>query len=372
MITVILIGYISLVYLAFKVIKIKISPVTIATASLIGVFLMTGVLVAWKMSAPLSGQMFLQRRVLLVNPDVREFVSKVYVKGNDLVEKGTPLFEITPDRFQDALDQASAELEAAKSTVSQMQADIEAAEAKVKKSAADTATAKANFDTATTLDKANPGAIAKLKLEEAQQNYLAAQANDNVSAAQLKQATFSLAAAKHSVDVSKSAVNVAQFNRDHCTYSSPINGQVINWQITEGTPAARWRFTSIGTIQDFADTTIVAIFPQNQLMNVKAGNVVEIAFKSRPGQIVTGKIETVIKYTGEGQFMPTLDIPIAANIGSKGALAVAIKLDDAELAKKLPLGAAGTTAVYTDVGKTWQIITKITVRIKSWVNYLPM
>ena len=42
------------------------------------------------------------------------------------------------------------------------------------------------------------------------------------------------------------------------------------------------------------------------------------------------------------------------------------------LDKKLPLGAAGTTAIYTKFANAFHIITKITVRIKAWTNYLPI
>jgi len=189
--------------------------------------------------------------------------------------------------------------------------------------------------------------------------------------AELKQSNFSLAAAKHSIDVAQSALNTANFNREQCTYRSPVDGQVMNLQITEGTPVARWRFVSAGTVMDLSDTRIAAVFPQNLLKNVEVGNHAEIAFKSMPGQVVAGKVEAIIKYTGEGQFMPTGYLPEAASVGSKGFLIVRIRLDDEDLAKKLPLGAAGTTAIYTDVGTPFHVITKITVRIKGWMNYLP-
>ena len=81
MITVIALGYCVLVFVAFKVIKIKVSPISIAAAGLIGVFLLTGVVVAWKMSAPMSDQVFVRRRILTIIPDVEEFVSKVHVKN---------------------------------------------------------------------------------------------------------------------------------------------------------------------------------------------------------------------------------------------------------------------------------------------------
>jgi len=319
----------------------------------------------------MTQQMFLRRHVLQIVPDVREFVSKVHVKGNQRVKKGDPLFEILPDRYQNAVDQATADLAAAESTVSQLKAALEAAEASVKKSKANTAVAKLNLQTALNLQKSSAGAIAKLKVEEAEDGYRAAQANDKVAEASLKQTNFSLAAARHSVDVAAAALKTANFNRQRCTYTSPVDGQVMNFQIREGTPSARWRFTSSGTVMDLSDTAIAAVFPQNLLKNVKSGNDAEIAFKSMPGQIATGKVETVIKYTGEGQFVPTGVLPEAASIGSKGFLVVRIRLDDEELARKLPLGAAGTTAIYTEVGKPFHVITKITVRMKGWMYYLP-
>ena len=208
------------------------------------------------------------------------------------------------------------------------------------------------------------------KIQETQAAYRAARADDKVQAASLKQAQLSFDAAKYSVDVSKAALDTANFDLERCNFVSPVDGQVVNWQIREGTPVARWRFAGAGTVQDFADNAILAIFPQNLLKNVKAGNEVEIALKSRPGQIVTAKVKEVVKYTGEGQFAPTALLPSAANVGSQGFLAVKIYLDDEQLAKQLPLGAAGTTAIYTDFGKPFHVITKITVRIKAWIYQL--
>jgi multidrug resistance efflux pump len=370
MITVLTIGYLACVVVAFKVIKIKVTPVTVAIAAFLGVVMLGGVTIGWKQAAPMTEQMILWRRVLQVVPDVREFVSKVHVKPDQKVKKGDPLFEILPDRFQDAVDEANAQLTAATATVSQLEAGVKVAEAAVKQSEADTAAAKAELDTALSIAKSEAAAIAKLKVEETQAAYRAAMADDKLKEASLKQAQFSLVAAKQSVDVTKASLNTANFNLTRCTFVSPVDGQVVNWQIREGTPVARWRFTGAGTVQDFADNSVLAVFPQNLLTNVKPGNAVEIAFKSRPGQIATGKVDEVVEYTGEGQFTPNAMLPSAADIGSQGFLVVRIYLDDEALAKELPLGAAGTTTIYTDFGEPFHLISKITVRIKAWTYKL--
>ena len=371
MLTVLLLGYVGIVLAAFKLIKIKVNAVTIAVSVVGGIFLLGTVAIVWKQAAPITKQMFLRRKVVQINPDVREFVTKVYVAPDQPVKKGDPLFEVKPDRFQAAVNQTTAQLAAAKATVSQLTSGVAAAEAAVKQSQADTATAKAQLDTAAALAKTQPGAVAKLQIEEAQQGYRAAQADDKVKEASLKQTKFSLAAAEHSVTAAQSGLDTAKFNLTRCTFVSPVDGQVVNWQIREGTPVARWRFTSVGTIIDDSDTAIIGIFPQNQLNNVKESNLVEIAFKSRPGEVATGKVDAVVNYTGEGQLMPGSKIPSAVSIGSKGYLAVRIVLDDEKLAKELPLGAAGSIAIYSDFGKPFHVITKITIRINGWMNYLP-
>jgi multidrug resistance efflux pump len=364
--------YVGCVFVAFRVIKIKPTPGHIAVAVLVGVFMLGGIVICWNQVSPMTQQMIVRRRVLQIAPDVREFVSKVHVKSDQRVSKGDPLFDILPDRFQNAVNQAQADLAAANSTVSQLEAGVAAAEAAVRKSEADTRMAKAQMDTALDVQESSAGAIAKLRVQEEQSAYNAAVANQKVAQASLKQVRFSLEAARGSADVAQAALNLANFNLGRCTYRSPVDGQVMNFQITEGTPVARWRFTSNGTVMDFADTAVIAIYPQNLLKNVKAGNTVEIAFKRRPGEIATGKVEMVIKYTGEGQFLAEQKLPEAASVGSKGFLAVRIHLDDPELARKLPLGAAGTVAIYTDSGKPFHLISKVALRMKAWLYYTPL
>jgi membrane fusion protein (multidrug efflux system) len=303
---------------------------------------------------------------------VREFVTKVHVKSNQIVSKGEPLFEISKQRFKNAVDQATATLDAAGSTISQLEAMVTAAEATIKKSVADIGIAKAVLDTAKRLQRSSPAAVAKLTIAEAEASYDTAQAAGEVAIAALKQDQASLAGAKDSADVARAALKQAQFNLSQTTYRSSVDGLIMNFQVREQTPVARWQLTSVGTIMDLSATRIVVIYPQNLLKYVKSGDKAEIAFMRKPGSIATGTVDAVVQYTGEGQFVASGTLPVAATVGSKGLLAVRIRLDDKDLAKTLPLGAAGTTAIYTDFGKPFQIISKIALRIKGWLYYLPI
>jgi multidrug resistance efflux pump len=256
--------------------------------------------------------------------------------------------------------------------VSQLEASVAAAEAAVKKAEADTGVARAEIDTAEKLKRSSPGAVSKLRIASATASYLAALANYNKSNTDLVETRSSLGAAMDAVDDAVAQLRTAEFNLASTIYRSPVDGRVVNFQIREGTPAARWQFTAIGTIVDHSDNAVLAIYPQNLLKNVASGDEVEIAFRRHPGTIATGKVDTVIKYTGEGQFLAKDSLPVVATVGSKGFLAVRIHLDDEELAKELPLGASGATAIYSGFGKPFHIISKIALRMKGWLFYLPV
>ena len=205
MIVILTLLYLGLVYAAFKYIKIKVNPISIAGAALGGVILLGGIVTVWKLASPMSGQVTLRRVVVQITPNVREFVTKVHVESNELVHKGQPLFEISKERFQNAVDQASASLSAAEATVKQLEAAYEAARASVDKAVADEGVAKVNIDTAKRLKRSSPGAVAKLQIESAKAAYDAARAATEVARSSLKEAESSLGAGKQAVEVARAA-----------------------------------------------------------------------------------------------------------------------------------------------------------------------
>ena len=89
-----------------------------------------------------------------------------------------------------------------------------------------------------------------------------------------------------------------------------------------------------------------------------------------PGRLFKAKVEGVIPATGEGQFNPSGTIPLASKVGSQGMLVVKIRLTDDDPSLHLPLGAGGSVAIYTDSGKSFQIISKVTIRMKRWLLYV--
>ena len=372
MVTVITICYIALVLVAFKVIKIPVRPSTVATSVVIGVIVLGGVLIGWKFAAPMTQQMTVKRNTVQLAIMSKELIEKVHVGIDQPVKKGDLLLEVRTEPFQYSVDQATAQLAEAQQNVLKLEAAVEVASAAVEQSKANEAYAKAQLDVELETQKLNPSAVATLEVEVEKQNELAAQAGIDQAAAALQEAQFELASAKSGIAGIEAQLKTAKYGLEQCQVHAPSDGMIVNLQAREGTMSRALGKSAVGVFMDTSETVVIGVFPQNTLMYVKPDNVVEIAFKSRPGAIATGKVDAVVNYTGEGQMFAESVLPVAADLGSKGYLVVRVKLDDPQLAKELPLGGAGALTIYTDFGNAFHVISKITIRIKGWMNYLPI
>ena len=374
MLSVIILGYIGLVVLAFKVVKIKVSPTSIAVFSLVGVIAIGGVVAVWKFSAPMTGKMTVKRNVvaLLAAVDSKEFISKIYVPQNQMVKKGTPLYEYDTRPNQYALEQLTAQLAASQAKISELEAAVKVAAASVGAAQANQSYAEAVFETSKKAQELNPIAVAELQVTVDQQKYVSSQAATDQAIAAQHEAELALTSAKEAIKATEAQIGTAKLNLQQNVVKAPADGYIMNFQAVEGTMGTTVLTRNQGSFMDMTETVVAAVFPQNLVENVAPGDTVEIAFKSLPGQIATGKVDEVLEYTGEGQLDMTGVVPEAKSIGSKGFLVVRILLDDQELAKKLPLGGAGTTAIYTKFAEPFHIISKIALRMKAWIYYAPI
>ena len=374
MITVITIIYIACVLVAFKVIKLKVTPTSVAVAVLVGVFLLGGITIGWKLAAPMTEQMIIHRKVvpLLSGQDSKEQIHKIHVAQDVPVKKGEVLYEVDKRPNQYKLDELTVQLALAKQTVAEQTAAVESAAASVEKAKAAETFAKSQLDVSLAIQKESPGAVAKLTLQVQQESYEAAQAAVVQALASQREAESALNSVREAVTAAESQVATGKLNLEQCTIRAPADGHIMNWQAVEGTMTTTTIARVQGLFMDMTETYVGAVLPQNLLKNVQPGDAVEIAFKSLPGRIATGKVDEVLEYTGEGQLEPSVELPVAKAVGSKGFLVVRITLDDEELAKELPLGGAGTTAIYTKAGEPFHLISKIALRMKGFLYYLPV
>lgn len=371
MIAILVVSYIVGIWFLYVWMKIKPSPINIAACVVIGVVAVGTVVICWQFSAPLSSQVVVTRHTIQIVPQVRGQIAHIVAQPNVPLKKGKDiLFEIQKDPYQFAVQQSESELHAAEKTVSQLEAGTKVAAAAIQEATANLGVAKADLSAKEDVNSRSPGAVSALEIQELKQRVVAAEASVDKTTAAKEEATFSLEVARQQVGVAQAKLDQAQFNLEQCTVYAPADGFVTNWQVREGSMAVPLPLAPMGAFIDTSDVSVVAVFPQNILKNVKPGDRVEMALKSYPGQVFPGKVIAILAASGEGQFVTSGQLESAASVQSSGKFAVTIDLDDPELAKSLAMGTSGATTIYTNRGHVFQVISTVTIRIKALMYYL--
>jgi multidrug resistance efflux pump len=105
---------------------------------------------------------------------------------------------------------------------------------------------------------------------------------------------------------------------------------------------------------------------------VKPGQFAETAFNLYPGQIFKGHVDSIWKANGEGQYLPSDEIPKYEPVNSnipQGQYAVKIVIDDPDQSK-FPIGARGAAAIYVDGDRgAWAALRKTGIRTRTWLAW---
>ncbi len=364
--------YVALVLLVFRVLKVPPRPWPIALTVTLGVVLLATVVVLWTLAAPISTMAVVGRYSVELVPWVKGRVTSIPAQPNVPLKQGDVLYTVDPAPYQYTVSQIEAQLAAAKGTVTQLQAGVRVAEAAVKRAEATVAASKAAFSVAAAIEKENAQAISRLKMVQAKEQYAADEASLQQAQGSQEQALAAVAVARDNRLGIESQLESARFDLEQCTVRAPADGYVTNWAIREGTFVVPMPFAAAGTFIDTSETWVFAPYSAQLLVNVQPEQQVEMAFKSRPGQLFRGTVNNVLQATGEGQVVTTGKLPSAASIGSAGYLAVKMKIEGDDAANALEMGSAGAVAIYTDWGKPFHMISKVTIRMKKWLYFLPL
>ena len=168
------------------------------------------------------------------------------------------------------------------------------------------------------------------------------------------------------VDQLKAQLESAKWNLDKTTVRAPADGYATNVALRKG---ARVASSPVMAFIDTSQTLVGVEISQNDARYVAAGQPVEITFKFEPGIVRTGKVETVFQAisTGQAQVSGTAVAPTEVQ---SAPFVIRVKLDDGDLAKRLPAGSTGTAAIFTEAVKPTHIIRKVLLRQIAILNYV--
>jgi len=167
-------------------------------------------------------------------------------------------------------------------------------------------------------------------------------------------------------------LKAAQYNLDQTIVRAPARGFVIGLTLRPGQRVANLPLRSWMAFVNLDQTRLVANIGQFALRHVEVGQPAEITFKVRPGETFPAVVDGIARLNNAGQVEATGQVPdLAPSMSSPAPIGVILKLDaDSIDVSKLPGGALGSAAIYTDTMAPTHVIRKVMIRMDAWTNYI--
>ena len=171
------------------------------------------------------------------------------------------------------------------------------------------------------------------------------------------------------VDQLKAQLDGAKWNLDKTTVRAPGDGYVTNVALRKGARVANLPLAPVMAFIDTSDTLIGVAIAQIDARYIEPGQPAEVTFKFMPGKVYGGKVESVLQAIATGQ-VQTSGLAVTPKDIPSAPFVVRIRLDDTEIARRLPAGSIGDAAIYTDHVKLAHVIRKVLLRQIAITNYV--
>ncbi|HEY2713168.1 MAG TPA: HlyD family secretion protein [Chthoniobacterales bacterium] len=341
-----------LIFFKFKWLPWNITSQVIVVT--IPVIALTILILFMNIVAPSSHDVRAMNYVIPIVPRVSGHVTEVPIEPNRPIKKGDVLFKIDPVPFEEAEKSAEATLRGLKDQLNN---------AKAKKAALTPRIDLANKRVEQFAALATTGAGKRADLEQAQSDlgnlqseYLAADATEQQSGAQIVKAEADLRS--------------AQYDLEGTTHLAPANGRVANLALRPGVRANQFATQPVMSFIEEDDPWVLAFYSQNELRYVEPGNEAEIFLETYPGRIIKCKVDSILWATAQGQ------MPISGNLPNTQAVAapeqrIAVRLlvEPKDRGLFLAAGAHGGGAIFTEHGKMIHIVRKVFVRVSAKMDW---
>jgi multidrug resistance efflux pump len=343
--------------------------VTVVVIPIVG---LTALILFLNVYAPSSSDVRVIKYVVQVVPEVRGRVIDVPVEPNSQVKKGEVLFRIDPTPFEIQVRTLEAQLASTEGSVGQLEAELNSAVGKTKATRAKLELARLRVQQNREL--AATGAGDRFALEQAESDVKETESelsSDVAGEAQVR-ARLGATAGDDQAEVAeiKSKLENAKWELSQTIFYAPADGTVINLQLRPGQLATALGFQPVMTFVE-NEYQVIALYDQNELHNVQAGDQAEIALETYPGRIIKATVDSIVWAQGQGQVQMSGTLPqTGARPMPPGRFAVRLKIAPEDQDVFLAAGAIGNGAIYTQYGHHIHLVRKVIMRVGSYLNWL--
>jgi len=167
----------------------------------------------------------------------------------------------------------------------------------------------------------------------------------------------------------KAQLEAAKWNLDKTVVRAPAEGYVTNLALRKGARVASLPLAPVMAFIDTSEVILAAEIAQINARYIEPGQKAEITFKFLPGQIYKARVESILQAIATGQIQPS-GFAVTPKVVQSAPFVVRIKLDDADLEKRLPAGSIGQVAIFTDHVKPSHVIRRVMLRMTAILNYV--
>lgn len=366
--------YVSICIVIFKVFSIPVNQWSLSTAVLGGIVGITLLLLTMNYNHPFTTNARIYFPVTPILATVKGRVVEVPVKSNTPLKEGDVLFRIDPRPFQYVVDGKKAALAEAEQNVNQLKASLDQATAAAGKADAQLQLAQENYDRQAELFAKN--VVARATLDTATRNLDAAKQTLTGAKAEQERARLAykseIGGINTAVATRRAELADAEFDLDQTTTRAAGPGFVTQVSLRPGMyliPAQlRTAMLFVNTAK--ADQELGAAFDQNAMQRVVAGNDAEVAFDAVPGRVFKATVRSVVDAIAAGQLISALTLIEPETRTTAGRAVTIIDVTDDVSNYQIPLGATAQVAIYTEHWHHLALLRKILLRMRSWENYV--
>jgi RND family efflux transporter MFP subunit len=161
----------------------------------------------------------------------------------------------------------------------------------------------------------------------------------------------------------------AKWNLDKTVVRAPADGYVTNLALRKGARVSSLPLAPVMAFIDTSDTILAAEIAQIYARYIAPNQPVEVTFKFFPGQIFTGRVESILQAVSTGQVQPS-GLAVTPKQVEAAPFVVRVRLDDADILKQLPAGSIGDVAIFTEHVKASHVIRRVMLRMTAILNYI--
>jgi multidrug resistance efflux pump len=324
---------------------------------------------------PYTTQVRITELIIPITPRVSGYLTDVRVKLNSVVAANDTLFQLDQLPFELAVHKARANVDNATQHMGAQGANVTAAASSVGVAKAQLDRSQRNYDRTQRVLEKNPGAVSQADIDRIETSLdqsieKLASAEANLTKAQKELGV--LGPENPELRLAIAELEQAELNLSYTIIFAPNEGIIESFNVDEGYYGQAGQ--PLATLVSKQDVWLQADFRENNLSNMKTGDLVKFTLDIAPGKVFEGHVRGIGSGVDGGNAVNPGTLPA---IGSSSSwlrepqrFPVTIAFNDDEVLGLCRAGGQAEVVVITGNHGILNAIAGFRIKLNSWLSYV--